>query len=51
MWRSIAKIVRWQTCFLERTVMNTRPMRTTYNVTKKGKTILNYLKQMEKEMA
>lgn len=34
---------------LERTVENTRPMRTTYNVSKKGKTILNYLKQIEKE--
>lgn len=34
---------------LERTVENTRPMRTTYNVTKKGKAILNYLKLMEKE--
>jgi DNA-binding HxlR family transcriptional regulator len=36
---------------LERTVTTKRPIRTTYKVTKKGKSILSLLRQIERETA
>lgn len=35
---------------LDRTVSSERPIRTTYKLNKKGKNILQYLKQIEKEI-
>lgn len=35
---------------LDRTVSSQRPIRTTYRLNKKGKNILQYLKQIEKEI-
>lgn len=35
---------------LERTVENTRPMRTTYRLTKKGKTMLTLMKEIESNL-
>lgn len=35
---------------LDRSVSSVRPIRTTYRISKKGRTVLQYLQQIEKEL-